>query len=56
MNTVPTFQAAQHLDDLIEQIIKDAEPIILLNKKERKAVLMSLDEFNSCHKKIGTRS
>jgi hypothetical protein len=51
MNTVPTFQAAQNLDDLIEQIIKDEEPIILLNKEERKAVLMSLDEFNSCHKK-----
>ncbi len=47
MNAVPVMQAAQNLNALIEQIIEDAEPAILLNDKGSKAVLMSLDEFNS---------
>lgn len=47
MNAVPVMQAAQNLDALIEQIIEDAEPAILLNDKGNKAVLMSLEEFNS---------
>jgi antitoxin YefM len=47
MNAIPVMQAAQNLNALIEQIIEDAEPAILLNDKGSKAVLMSLDEFNS---------
>ncbi len=47
MNAVPTVQASKNLDSLIGQIIADAEPAILLNDKGEKAVLMSLDEFNS---------
>lgn len=47
MNAVPVIQAARNLDALIEQIIEDAEPAILLNDKGSKAVLMSLEEFNS---------
>jgi antitoxin YefM len=47
MNAVPVMQAAQNLNALIEQIIEDAEPAILLNDKGSKAVLMSLEEFNS---------
>lgn len=47
MNAVLTAQASKNLDNLIAQIIADAEPAILLNDKGEKAVLMSLDEFNS---------
>jgi len=47
MNAIPVIQAARNLDALIEQIIEDTEPTILLNDKGSKAVLMSLDEFNS---------
>lgn len=47
MNAVPVMQAAQNLNALIEQIIEDAEPAILLSDKGSKAVLMSLEEFNS---------
>ena len=47
MNAVPVMQAARNLDALIEQIIEDAEPAILLNENGSKAVLMSLEEFNS---------
>jgi antitoxin YefM len=47
MNAVPTAQAAKILEVLIEKIIEDAEPTILLNDKGSKAVLMSLEEFNS---------
>ena len=47
MNAVPAVLAAKNLDALIDQIIEDAEPAILLNDKGSKAVLMSLDEFNS---------
>lgn len=47
MNAVPAAQAAKSLEVLIEKIIEDAEPTILLNEKGSKAVLMSLEEFNS---------
>ncbi|MCI5150482.1 MAG: antitoxin, partial [Candidatus Electrothrix sp. MAN1_4] len=47
MNAVPAAQAAKSLEVLIEKIIEDAEPTILLNDKGSKAVLMSLEEFNS---------
>jgi antitoxin YefM len=47
MNAVPAALAAKSLGALIERIIEDAEPTILLNDKGSKAVLMSLEEFNS---------
>lgn len=33
MNAVPTVQASKNLDGLIEKIIADAEPAILLNDR-----------------------
>ncbi len=47
MNAIPTALAAKNLGVLVEKIIDDAEPTILLNDKGSKAVLMSLEEFNS---------
>jgi len=47
MNSVHTVEASKNLDKLTEQIDADAKPAILLNNKGKKAVLMSLDEFNS---------
>jgi len=51
MNAISTVQASKNLDELIEQIVAEAEPMILLNNKGEKAVLMSLDAFNSWQKK-----
>jgi antitoxin YefM len=47
MDAVTTRQAAKNLDSLIEKVISDVEPTILCNDQGQKAVLMSLDEFNS---------
>ncbi|MFH1860766.1 MAG: type II toxin-antitoxin system Phd/YefM family antitoxin [bacterium] len=47
MNAITVSQAKQRLDSLLEQIIADVEPTIICNDKDEKAVLMSLDEFNS---------
>ncbi len=47
MNAIMTAQASKNLDNLIEEIIADAEPSILLTDKGKKAVLMSFDEFSS---------
>jgi antitoxin YefM len=47
MDAVTTRQAAKNLDSLIEKVIADVEPTILCNDQGQKAVLMSLDEFNS---------
>jgi antitoxin YefM len=47
MDTITTHQAAKNLDSLIEKVISDVEPTILCNDQGQKAVLMSLDEFNS---------
>ena len=40
-------QAKQQLDELIDRVIFDAEPIILCNEQGKQAVLISLNEFNS---------
>ncbi len=47
MNAITVSQAKQRLDTLMEQIIADVEPTIICSDKNEKAVLMSLDEFNS---------
>ena len=47
MNAITVNQAKQRLDSLMEQIIADVEPTIICSDKDEKAVLMSLDEFNS---------
>ena len=47
MDAITTNKASQNLDNLVEQVIADVEPTILCNDKGKRAVLMSLDEFNS---------
>ena len=47
MDAMTTKQAEEDLDGLIEQVIADVQPTILCNDKGSRAVLMSLDEFNS---------
>lgn len=47
MNAITVNQAKERLNDLMEQVISDAEPIIICSDKGEKTVLMSLDEFNS---------
>ena len=47
MNAITVNQAKQKLDDLIEEVMSDAEPTIICSDKGDKVVLMSLDEFNS---------
>lgn len=47
MKAITSKQAKQQLDEIIEEVILDVEPTILLNEQGKQAVLMSLDEFNS---------
>ena len=47
MNTVTLAEAKANLEQLIEQVLSDAEPAILCTEKGDKVVLVSLDEFNS---------
>jgi antitoxin YefM len=47
MNAITLAEAKQNLDHLIAQVIADAEPAIICNDKGEKAVLLSLNEFNS---------
>jgi len=47
MNAVTITQAKQNLEHLVEQVISDAESVIICNDRGHRAVLMSLDEFNS---------
>lgn len=47
MDAVTVNHAAQNLNDLIEQVIDNVEPTIICNDKGEKALLMSLDEFDS---------
>ncbi|BBL76714.1 type II toxin-antitoxin system Phd/YefM family antitoxin [Methylomagnum ishizawai] len=47
MDAITTRQASQNLDGLITKVIADIEPTIVCGDNGQKAVLMSLDEFNS---------
>ncbi len=47
MDAVTVNHATQHLNHLIRQVISNVEPTIICNDKGEKALLMSLDEFNS---------
>lgn len=39
--------AKRNLDRLVEQVIADAEPAIVITERGEQAVLMPLDEYNS---------
>ena len=47
MDAITINQAKQDINRLIEQVISDAEPTIICNDQGQKAVLLSLDEYNS---------
>jgi antitoxin YefM len=47
MNAVTVNHATKNLNYLIEQVISNVEPTIICNDKGERALLMSLDEFNS---------
>jgi antitoxin YefM len=47
MNATTVKEAKKHLDRLIEQANADAEPTIICGDQGQKAVLLSLEEFNS---------
>lgn len=47
MNTITLKKAKEDLVNLIDQVISDSEPTIICGEEDKKAVLMSLDEFNS---------
>ena len=52
MNTTTINSAKQNLENLIEQVESDAEPILIMLDENRKAVLMSEREFNSWQETI----
>ncbi|MBN1901851.1 type II toxin-antitoxin system prevent-host-death family antitoxin [Candidatus Sumerlaeota bacterium] len=47
MNAVTVSHAKRKLDNLMEQVISNAEPAIICSDKGEKAVLMSFDDYNS---------
>jgi antitoxin YefM len=47
MNAVTLNDAKQNLEQLIKQVIADAEPAIVCTETGEQVVLISLDEFNS---------
>jgi antitoxin YefM len=47
MNAVTLKEAKKKLNRLIERVIADAEPAIICSDRGEKAVLLSLNEFNS---------
>ena len=47
MNAVTVTEAKQHLEELIDQVIADAEPAIVVTDEGQQVVVISLDEFNS---------
>ncbi|MCC6457410.1 MAG: type II toxin-antitoxin system prevent-host-death family antitoxin [Caldilineaceae bacterium] len=47
MNAITVNEAKRDLERLIEQVIANAEPTIVVTESGQQAVFMSLDEYNS---------
>jgi antitoxin YefM len=47
MNAVTLKEAKLHLEQLVTQVIADAEPTIVVSESGERAVFLSLDEYNS---------
>ncbi len=47
MRSVATAELRGSLDDLITEVVSDAEPTIITGKNGKQAVLLPLDEFSS---------
>lgn len=47
MNAVTVTEAKRQLDRLIEQVIADAEPTIVVTDAGQRVVVLPVDEFNS---------
>lgn len=47
MNAVTLSEAKRNLEQLIEQVIADAEPTIIVSDTGQRVVFLSLDEYNS---------
>lgn len=47
MNAVTLSEAKQNLEQLIDQVIADAEPTIVVSEGGQQVVFLSLDEYNS---------
>lgn len=52
MNTTTVDSAKQNLENLIQQVENDAEPVLIMLDENRKAVLISEREFNSWQETI----
>jgi antitoxin YefM len=47
MNAVTLKEAKLHLEQLVTQVIADAEPTIVVTESGEQVVFLSLDEYNS---------
>lgn len=47
MNAVTLKEAKLHLEELVEQVIADAEPTIVVSESGDRVVFLPLDEYNS---------
>ena len=48
MNAVTLKEAKRNLEQLVEQVIADAEPTIVVTDRGEQVVFLPLDEYNSC--------
>ena len=54
MNAVTLKEAKLSLEQLVEQVLADAAPTIILSESGAKIVLMPLDDYNSWRIRLGT--
>ena len=47
MNAITLNEAKRNLEQIIDQVIADAEPTIVVTDSGQQVVFLSLDEFNS---------
>ncbi len=52
MNAVTVSEAKKHLEQLIHQVLADAEPMIVVTDAGERVVVLPLDEFNAWHETL----
>ncbi len=47
MNAITVAQAKAQFEELLEQVVTDAEPVIVATESGKNIVILSLEEFNA---------
>ncbi len=52
MDAIPYSAARKRLNETMERVVQDREPVVIVRQKGEPVVMMSLDDYNGIMEKI----